>query len=240
MAMRATVRHLAAAFACLAAIATASVASAQDVPKPDLPKWFTDMLDSSTLPRIAGAVALFESKATTSFVVRDKVADASEATRALLLAEGWQQYVAPFTAYRLDENHSIMSFKKGWQALSVFIVVAPAQGGATSIQYTPIVAKNDLPFPKDATKIEYSPERPLLICITAETPENTLAFFAKELETQGYSEWSVKAGAKKAPNEKAGEVTQTGGYAYFVHGEKTPLRLLLTQADDKLKVELKA
>ena len=50
-----------------------------------------------------------------------------EATRALLVADGWQQYAAPFTANRLDENHSIMSFKKGWQALSVFIGVAPAQ-----------------------------------------------------------------------------------------------------------------
>src|SRR3979490_2096789 len=113
MATRATVRHLAAVFACLAAIATAGVACAQDAPKPEVPKWFADMLDSSTLPRMPGAIALCENKATTSFVVRDKVADASEATRALLVADGWQQYVVPFTAYRLDENHSIMSFKKG-------------------------------------------------------------------------------------------------------------------------------
>src|SRR6266496_690938 len=128
MAMRGTVRHLAAAIACFAAVATASVAPAQDAPKPDLPMWFIDMLDSSTLPRIPGAVTLFESKATTSFVVRDKVVDASEATRALLVADGWQQYVAPSTVQRVDENHSIMSFKKGRQALSVFIGVAPAQG----------------------------------------------------------------------------------------------------------------
>ncbi len=240
MATRATVRHLVAAFACLAAIAIAGVAVAQDTPKPDVPKWFADMLDSSTLPRIPGSIALFENKATTSFVVRDKVTDASEATRALLAAEGWQQYAAPFTASALDATHSIMSFKKGWQALSVHIGVAPAQGGATSIQYTPTVAENDLPFPKDATSIEYAPDRPLLLCVTADSAEGTLVFFNKELKTRGYSEWSVKAGTKKSANEKAGEVTKTGGYAYFVHDEKMPLRLLLTQADDKLKVELKA
>ncbi|MEN3381918.1 MAG: hypothetical protein V7608_1962 [Hyphomicrobiales bacterium] len=238
--MRGTVRHLAAAIACLAAVAT-SVATAQDAPKPDLPTWFIDMLDSSTLPRIPGALALFESKATSSFVVRDKVVDASEATRALLVADGWQQYVAPFTAYRQDENLSIMSFKKGWQALSVFISVAPAQDGATSIQYTPIVVKNDLPFPKDAAKIEYSPERPLLICITAETPDATLAFFIKALGEIGYSEWSTKTGAKKAPGDGAGEIVQPGNYGYFVHDEKQPLQLLLVRTTDgKLKIELQA
>jgi hypothetical protein len=239
MATRATVRHLVAAFACLAAIATAGVAVAQDAPKPDVPKWFADMLDSSTLPRIPGSIALFENRVTTSFVVRDKVADASEATRALLAAEGWQQYVAPFTAHTLDANHSIMSFKKGWQALSVYIGVAPAQGGATTIQYTPVVAENDLPFPKDATKIEYAPERPLLICMTAETAENTQAFFVKALGEIGYSEWSMKTGARKAPGEGAGEVVQPGNYANFVHDEKQPLQLLLVRTTDgKLKIEL--
>jgi hypothetical protein len=228
MAMR-RIRHLAAAFACVAAIAVASTVSAQ--------KWFADMLDSSTLPRIPGSFALFENKATTSFVVREKVADASEATRALLIADGWQQYIAPSTAYAISESRSIMSFKKGWQALSVFIVVAPAQGGATSIQYTPIVAKNDLPFPRDATKIEYAPDQPLLICITAETPGATLAFFVKALSEIGYSEWSMKAGAKKA----AREAVQPGGYTYFVHDEKQPLQLLLVRtADGKLKIELQA
>ena len=235
------IRHLVAAFACVAAIATASTVSAQDAPKPDVPKWFADMLDSSTLPRIPGSIALFENKATTSFVVRDKVADASEATRALLIADGWQQYIAPFTAYAVSENHSIMSFKKGWQALSVFIGVAPAQGGATSIQYTPIVAANDLPFPKDATSIEFAPDRPVLLCLTAETIETTLAFFVKELAGLGYAEWSIKTGARKAATDRAGEMTQPGGYAYFVHDEKKPLQLVLARAADGMtKVDLKA
>lgn len=235
------IRHLVAAFACVAAIAAASSVSAQDAPKPDVPKWFADMLDSSTLPRIPGSIALFENKATTSFVVRDKVADASEATQALLVADGWQQYIAPFTAYAVNERQSIMSFKKGWHALSVFIVVAPAQGGATAIQYTPIVAANDLPFPRDATEIEYAPDRPVLLCMTAETIEATLAFFVKELAGLGYAEWSIKTGARKAATDRAGEMTQSGGYAYFAHDEKKPLQLVLARAaDGKTKVDLKA
>jgi hypothetical protein len=235
------IRHLVAAFACVAAIAAAGNVSAQDAPKPDVPKWFADMLDSSTLPRIPGSIALFENKAATSFVVRDKVADASEATRALLVADGWQQYIAPFTAYAVREDHSIMSFKKGWQGLSVSIGVAPAQGGATAIQYAPLVTKNDLPFPRDATEIEYAPERPVLLCVTAETVETTLAFFVKELAGLGYAEWSIKIGARKAAADRAGEMTQAGGHAYFVHDEKKPLQLVLARAaDGKTKVDLKA
>ena len=53
-----------------------------------------------------------------------------------------------------------MNFKRGSQALNVSIGVAPAQGGATTIQYTPIALENDLPFPNDATGIEFAPDRP--------------------------------------------------------------------------------
>ena len=45
-----------------------------------------------------------------------------------------------------------MSLKKGARRLSVFITVAPAQNNATSVQYTAIALKNDLPFAKDASR----------------------------------------------------------------------------------------
>ena len=54
-----------------------------------------------------------------------------------------------------------MSLKKG-QALNVFITIAPAQNNATSVQYAAVALKTDLPFTKDASNIEYSPDRPLL------------------------------------------------------------------------------
>ena len=75
-----------------------------------------------------------------------------------------------------------MSLKKGSQALSVFITIAPAQNNATSVQYGALALKNDLPFPKDAADIEFDPNRPLLTLVTAEPIEKTLDFYRKELE----------------------------------------------------------
>ena len=138
---------------CLAAIAAGGTVSAQDAPKPDAPKGFADMLDASRLPRMAGAQELFANKSTTSFVVRELVAQATEATRALLAAEGWQPYVARSGSNARHDTLAIMNFRKAAQGLNVFITVAPAQGGATSIEYTPIAIESDLPFPKDVTDI---------------------------------------------------------------------------------------
>ena len=145
---------------CLVAIAAGGAVSAQDAAKPDVPKGFEDMLDASRLPRMAGAQELFAHQSTTSFVVRQSVAQATEATRALLAAEGWQPYVARSGSNARHETLAIMNFRKAGQGLNVFITVAPAQGGATSIQYTPIAIENDLPLTKDATDIALAPERP--------------------------------------------------------------------------------
>ena len=225
------------ALACLMSIACAGTGSAQGTPAPEVPQWLAEMLDASKLPRMPGSQELFADRATTSFVVRGKVGEAADATRALLTADGWKEYAPPFAQRAQSESFALMTLKKGHQALDVAITVAPAQGGATAVQYTPIVMQNDLPFPDDATSIAFSPERPHLNCITAGSAESTLQFFSRELGARGYSEWSTRTGAKKNANEKTGE---DGRHAYFVHDEKKPLQLLLTQEGDKLKVELKA
>jgi hypothetical protein len=74
------------AFIGVVAIAAGGTMWAQEALKAEAPKSFADTLDASRLPRMAGAQELFVSKLTTSFVVRDSVAEATEATRALLAA----------------------------------------------------------------------------------------------------------------------------------------------------------
>ena len=80
-----------------------------------------------------------------------------------------------------NENQRTLSLKKGPLALGVFITVAPAQGNATSVQYNAVPLKNDVPFPKDATNIEFDPNRPLLTLVSAEPIDKTLDFYRKEL-----------------------------------------------------------
>ena len=91
-----------------------------------------------------------------------------------------------------DAKLRTMSLKKGAQALNVFITVAPAQNNATSVQYSALPLKTDLPFTKDASDIEYSPERPLLILVTGEPVDKTLDFYRKELAARGWALWSEK------------------------------------------------
>src|ERR1035438_8994784 len=138
-------------------------------------------LDTSRLPRIAGAKETFASAATMIFTSPDPVAQTADAVDKALAAGGWQKYVAPFTSNAENPTSRIMSLKKGTQALNVFITMAPAQANATSVQYAAVALKTDLPFPTDASNIEYSPDWPLLTAITGEPIDKTLDFYRKEL-----------------------------------------------------------
>ena len=134
-----------------------------------------------------------------------------------------------------------MSLKKGTQGLSVFITIAPAQNNATSVQYAAVALKNDLPFPKDGSQIEYSPDRPLLTAVTAMPVEQTLAFYRKELASRGWSLWSQKLNGVQPAGGIAGELTKSGAYAYYLQGDRRLAALQLERTDAgpiKLKFEV--
>ncbi len=155
-------------------------------------------LDTSRLPRVAGAKEVFASQATTIFTSPNSIAQTADAVEKTLTEGGWQKYAAPNTAARNEVQSRTMSLKRGAQALSVAIMLAPAQNNATSVQYAVLPLKTDLPFTKDASQIEYSPDRPLLTLLTAQPLNETLDFYRKELSTRGWSLWSDKLGAKQA------------------------------------------
>jgi hypothetical protein len=136
----------------------------------------------------------------------------------------------------------MMSFKKGQQALGVFITLAPAQANATNVQYNAVPLANDLPFTNDASNIVYSPDRPALSLVTAEPIDKTLDFYRKELSLRGWSLWSRKLNAKEALDGPSGVAQERGAYAHYVSEAKPKVALVLTlQAVDggKFKVELK-
>ena len=126
-------------------------------------------LDTSKLPRVAGAKEIFASPASTIFTTPNPVAQTADTLDKALAADGWQKYVAPqhFRISRTKASAACRS-RKGPLALGVFISVAPAQGNATSVQYNAAALKNDLPFPKDATNIEFDPNKPLLTLVSAD------------------------------------------------------------------------
>jgi hypothetical protein len=132
-------RGLIFAFACLAALGGCNESNTNTD---------TGAFDSSRLSRVSGAKEIFASAAVTNFTSPDSVAQTADNVDKALAAVGWQKYIAPNTAYTQDPTLLTMSLKKGTQALNVFITVAPAQNNATSVQYSALVLKTDLPFTK--------------------------------------------------------------------------------------------
>jgi hypothetical protein len=225
---------------CLSVIAGGCNESKTETQSQD--KADTGAFDASRLPRVAGAKEVFASPATTIFTSPDPVAQTADTLNKALAAAGWQKYVAPNTAYANDPNMKTMSLKKGTQALNVFISIAPAQNNATSIQYSALPLKTDLPFMKDAGNIEYSPERGLLTLVTAEPVDKTLDFYRKEMSARGWALWSEKTNAKQPDGGPSGVVHESGAYAHYVT-DKDPavtIALVALKADDgKTRVELK-
>lgn len=182
-------------------------------------------LDTSKLPRVAGAKETYASGPTTILSTPDPVAATTEATVKALLADGWQSYVAPFTEMSKAPNSAFRSFKKGSQALNVSVMLAPAQGNATSIQYIALVIANDLPFPKDATNIAYAPQRPYLSCLTPATFDATKEFFSTELARQGYTADAAATGNGRFK-------TDVSDNAYYIAAGHPALTLVLQRTDD--------
>ncbi len=200
----------------------------------------THGIDVSRLPRVDGAKKIFESPYSTIFTAPGSVKDTAASLRKTFTGLGWQPYLRPHSSNPEFENVASMSFKKGPRALSVQVNLAPAQNNATAVSYTAVALPNDLPFPTDATAIEFDYFRPELICLTGGSVEPTLAFFRKELGALGWSLWSAKRGDKALPGGRNGVLTQKGAYASYVKDGKKPLVLTLQfAANDKLKIEIK-
>lgn len=201
------------------------------------------VLDTSRLPRVSGAKEVFASPASTIFTSPQSVAATGDTLAKALADGGWQAYVAPHSARANDPNMRMLTLKKGPNALNVFISLAPAQGNATSVNYSILPLKNDLPFLKDAGNIEFDPNRPLLSLNTAEPVDKTLDFYRKELGTLGWSLWSGKLNGKQPAGGPSGDLRGNSGSAHYVNDKQPAVALVVTVQRDaagKSKVEIKS
>lgn len=230
------------ALICLAMLATGCSKSetASDTPPTSGAHDASGSLDTSRLPRVAGAKETFASAATTIYTAPTSIEQTADAIGKALAAAAWQRYVSPSSAQTDNPNLRNMTFKKGPQALNVFITLAPAQGNATSVNYTAAALAHDLPFPKDASDIAFDPSAPQLNLVTANDIDSTLKFYRKELGALGWPLWSRKDGVNQPPGSNVGEITEKGAYAIYYRDNQFPLLLLLQRgANDKINVDLK-
>ena len=66
-------------------------------------------LDTSRLPRVAGAKEVFASAASTIFTTTNSVAQTADTVDKALATEGWQKYVAPHTSLVSSDNQRTLS-----------------------------------------------------------------------------------------------------------------------------------
>ena len=197
-----------------------------------------EALDTSKLPRVTSSKEVYASPQSTIFTTMEPVAATAETVAKALVSGGWQQYVAPFTDMSGNPNLAAMKFKNAGQGLSVFVALAPAQNNATSVSYIALALANDLPFPKDATDIQFDPNKPHLNCVTTGSVDATMDFFSSDLTSRGWSPWNVKDAVKST---RATVKTEKGAYAYFVHDTKPPLLLVVERGEASTsKVTLEA
>jgi hypothetical protein len=173
--------------------------------------------NASRLPRPADAKIVFSGAPVTNFTVPGKVADAADAINKLMLAEHWQPFIAPFSSNPKLPDFVVTRFKKGTVAMEVDVSVAPAMSNATFISYTGLINESDLPFPGDATDIQFDSARPYLACVTAASIDDTLNFFATELSARGWT--------PRPENARPDRKSDKGAYATFTQSENRGLFL---------------
>jgi hypothetical protein len=192
-------------------------------------------LDTSVLPRVAGAKEVYASPPTTIYALSETVTEAAKDTDKALAADGWRQYLPP-NAQRIDNpDQQVLTFKKGSQALSALITVPPGGAKAANVDYVALTIANDLPFPPEATDIAFSPDAGYLSCVTGQPVSAMLDFFGNALGALGWSPAPIAPGAQPAA------LGAKGAHVFFVRADHAPLLLVLQRGDDdKTKVELKS
>jgi hypothetical protein len=168
-----------------------------------------------------------------SYGVPTVVAVTSAATKKLLAADGWVQFLRP-----LDEKSSLLTFKKAQQGLNVHFTQGLGRPDQSVVYYTAERITSNVPFPPDATDIVFDQHRPYLGCIAPLAFDATLDFFRKEMAAIGWKPLSASDATARWPGAELSETVQNGVRAYYSHDDgdgfyrQRPIMLTLQRRDD--------
>jgi hypothetical protein len=193
------------------------------------------IVDVRTLPRLEGAVE--DTSRTQShsmnYGVPTVVTVTSAATKKLIAADGWVQFLRP-----LDEKSGLLTFKKAQQGLSVHFTQGLGRPDQSAVYYTADRITSNVPFPPDATDIVFDQHRPYLGCIAPLAFDATLDFFRKELAAIGWKPLTATDAAARWPNSDLNEKVENGVRAYYTHDDgegfyrQRPIMLTLQRRND--------
>jgi hypothetical protein len=205
------------------------------------------LVDVRTLPQLEGAMPDQSGREQRSpgldltYRMPTVVAVTTAATKQLLAASGWVQYLRP-----LEESSSLLVFKKGQQGLYVSFTQGLGRPDQSTVNYTANRLYAIVPFPDGATNIVYHDRRPYLGCIAPGTVDANLDFFRKEMLAIGWTPLSAADATARWPNAKLDETIQSGVSAYYSWDKldggpkQPPIMLSLQRRDDgNTSVEIK-
>ncbi|WP_065756438.1 hypothetical protein [Bradyrhizobium paxllaeri] len=192
-------------------------------------------VDVRTLPRLEGAV---EDTARTqsyslSYGVGSVVAITTQATKKLLVADGWVQFLRP-----LDEKSTTLTFKKAQQGLSIHFTQGLGRPDQSVVSYNSDRITSNVPFPPQATGIVFDQHRPYLGCIAPAAFDATLDFFRKEMAAIGWKQLTAADVAARWPNAEFNETVENGVRIYYTHADgdgfyrQRPVMLTLQRRSD--------
>lgn len=189
------------------------------------PAGATETLDTGKLPRPAGAREVHVSPQTTIIVTTATVEAAAQDLASRLAAAGWQAFADPFSRPTVDPNAIQMTLRKGANGLTVRIAPAPAQGGATAINFVATPLRHDLPFPVDGEAIRYDPNRPHLEALTRDSFDKVQAFYRSQMEARGWTLFLPPDGSPAVAGDGKTE------RAFYTRQGQRPLLLFLRQVE---------
>jgi hypothetical protein len=186
-------------------------------------------LDTRKVPRPQGAKPDFEERFTSIYTVPGSVQQAVQSCRQKLAAEGWQEYMAPGTTNPEDPERAVLEFRYGPLNLNVYITIAPAQGGKTSLQYTAQLLADELPWPADVARAEFSPTALELAATTEKPVDELVKFYGAELKGLG---WTADAGWMIVDDDSADLI--------FRDDREKLIRLKLSSSNEGTRIEVES
>jgi hypothetical protein len=188
-------------------------------------------LDTRKLPRLAGASAIYESAPLTILSTGDTVPAAAAACRKQLLAAGWQEFGPADAAVVENAEQQSVDFRCGPVVVSVFIGVAPAQGGKTAMNYSTHLLENELPWPADVAKADFSEHGPTLRAVSSMKLDALVRWYGGEMKPLGFE---PNAGWIQV-HEKSAQIA----YTQFTTPQSN-LLLRLATTDEGTKIDIEA
>lgn len=187
-------------------------------------------VDMARLPVMPGVKPFHPQVYQAAYTTDVKVADAAAACRKLLLAAGWEPYGQMEPNPSMPDT-SMQYFKRNAIKLQSWVMITPAEGNKTLIQYDTELLSADLPAPPDTADPRYTDsQKTLRFDSPKDRTDAIIAFYQERLAKQGW---------KPTTERPVSDDRTKSQFVIYRNAQKELLSLNLAQFTDIVRVELK-